>query len=212
MLDYSFVHWSTFLTAAILLNISPGPDIAFILGQTIKRGRKYGFVAMFGIWTGSFIHVIFTALGLSAILTTSALAFSIVKWLGALYLIWLGIQALFSKGTILSTDKYKPSNNLSKIYKQGVLVSLLNPKVAIFFMAFLPQFVEIGAGAVSLQLFFHGTLIIIVAAFIEPPLVLIGSSISTYLNNNTKISIWLDRILGTVFISLGIKLATSERT
>lgn len=93
MFDYSLVHWSTFFTAALLLNLSPGPDIAFILGQTARNGRQGGFSAMFGIWSGAFLHVIMAAVGLSAILATSAMAFSVVKWAGAAYLIWLGIQA-----------------------------------------------------------------------------------------------------------------------
>ena len=210
MFDYSFTHWATFLTAAVLLNISPGPDIAFILGQTAKRGVKSGFSAMFGIWTGAFIHVISAALGLSAILVTSAVAFSTVKWIGAAYLIWLGIQALKSKGTGISVKGQDSPEGLMKIFKQGVLVAVLNPKVAIFFLAFLPQFVEVGAGPVSAQLFLHGILIIIVAGFVEPPLILIGGKLTVYLSKNTKVSCWMDRGLGVLFIGLGIKLATTD--
>ncbi len=145
MFDYSFTHWATFLTAAVLLNLSPGPDIAFILGQTAKRGIQSGFFAMFGIWAGTFIHVIFAALGLSAVLATSAVAFSAVKWIGVVYLVWLGIQAFRSKGRNLSVNGEVSPKRLMKIFKQGVLVAGLNPKVAIFFLAFLPQFVETGA-------------------------------------------------------------------
>lgn len=140
MLDYSLAHWATFFTAAILLNVSPGPDMAFILGQTVKRGVRSGFSAMFGIWTGAFIHVVFAALGLSAILATSAVAFSAVKWIGAAYLIWLGIQSLLSKGTHTAVNSQVSPKSFTKIFKQGVLVAALNPKVAIFFLAFLPQF------------------------------------------------------------------------
>ena len=211
MFDYSLAHWVTFLTAAVLLNISPGPDMAFILGQTAKRGVKSGFLAMFGIWTGAFIHIIFAALGLSAILATSAIAFSIVKWMGAAYLIWLGIQAIRSKGISISVKEQNSNKRSMKIFKQGVLVAVLNPKVAIFFLAFLPQFVEAGAGPVSIQLFLHGSLIIVIAGFVEPPLILIGGKLTGYLNNNIQVSRWLDRSLGTLFIGLGIKLATSDR-
>ncbi len=211
MFDYSLTHWATFLTAAVLLNLSPGPDIAFILGQTAKRGVQSGFSAMFGIWAGAFIHVIFAALGLSAVLATSALAFSAVKWIGAVYLVWLGIQALCSKGSKLSVNGTVSPKGLMKIFKQGILVAVLNPKVAIFFLAFLPQFVETGAGSVSSQLFLHGTLIIVIAAFIEPPLILIGGKLTGYLSNNIQVSRWMDRGLGVLFIGLGIKLATSDR-
>ncbi len=167
---------------------------------------------MFGIWTGAFIHVIFAALGLSAILATSAIAFSAVKWIGAAYLVCLGIQALRSKGTNMSVTGQISPKGLIKIFKQGVLVAVLNPKVAIFFLAFLPQFVEVGAGPVSAQLFLHGFLIIVVAAFVEPPLILIiGGKLTGYLSNNAQVSRWMDRGLGAMFIGLGIKLATSDR-
>jgi len=211
MFDYTLIHWLTFFAAATLLNLSPGPDIAFILGQTTKGGSKAGFAAMFGIWAGAGTHVLLAALGLSAILATSATAFSAVKWVGAGYLIWLGINALRSKGghLIADTDSRKIPN--WKIFRQGILVSLLNPKVAIFFLSFLPQFVVEGAGPAWAQLFLHGSLIIVVAAFIEPPLVMVGAKLAAALRNNKKLGIWLDRGLGTLFVSLGLRLALSEK-
>ncbi len=211
MLDYSILHWGTFLTAAILLNLSPGPDIAFILGQTAKGGSKAGFAAMYGIWTGAAGHVLFAAIGLSAILATSAVAFSMVKWVGAGYLIWLGIKALRSKGGGLVGDQGGDIISNEKIFRQGILVSLLNPKVAIFFLAFLPQFVVAGAGPAWAQLLLHGSLIIVVAGFVEPPLILVGSKLAKAIRGNPKLGLWLDRSLGTLFIALGLKLALSER-
>lgn len=203
MFDYSFTHWATFFTAAVLLNLSPGLDMAFILVQTAKRGVQSGFSAMFGIWTGAFVHVVFAALGLSAILATSAVAFSVVKWVGAAYLIYLGIQALRSKGTQLPAKGQAAPLSLIKIFKQGVLVSVLNPKVAIFFLAFLPQFAEAGAGSVSAQLFLHGFLIIVVAALVEPPLIIIGGRLTGSLSNNTRISRWIED-LEHYFYGLGL--------
>lgn len=211
MFDYTFAHWSAFITAAFLLNLSPGPDMAFILGQTARRGIPAGFSAMFGIWSGAFIHVVFAALGLSAILATSALAFSVVKWLGAIYLIWLGIQAIRSKGSMLSAAEPTTQKGLLKIFQQGVWVSVLNPKVAVFFLAFLPQFAVEGAGPISAQLFLHGLLIIMVAAFVEPPLILIGGKLTAYLGNNRKVACWMDRSLGALFIGLGLKLAATDK-
>ncbi len=211
MFDYSLAHWITFFTAAFLLNISPGSDMMFILGQTAKGGVKAGFSAMFGIWTGAFVHVLLAVLGLSAILAASAVAFSTVKYIGAAYLVWLGIQALRSREhTNLSPQNTGTPNEAAKIYRQGVMVATLNPKVAVFFLAFLPQFAEAGAGPVGAQLFLHGTLII-VAAFVEPPLILIGGKLTNYLNENLHVSRWLDRGLGALFVGLGLKLAASER-
>ncbi len=211
MFDYTIAHWAAFLTAAVLLNLSPGPDMAFILGQTAKGGVRAGFSAMFGIWTGAFGHVLAAALGLSAVLATSAVAFSTVKWLGAIYLVWLGIQALRSKGFHMAGHETGPEKQGLKIFRQGVLVAILNPKVALFFLAFLPQFVEPGAGPVSAQLFLHGCLIIAVAAFVEPPLILAGGKLTHYLSQNIRVSRWMDRGLGALFIGLGIELAVSDR-
>ena len=98
MFDYSLLHWAAFFTAAFLLTLSPSPDIAFILGQTVKGGRKSGFAAMFGIWGGTIGHVILAVVGLSAILSASATAFAMVKWVGVAYLVWLGLVALRSRG------------------------------------------------------------------------------------------------------------------
>ncbi|MGV1835435.1 LysE family translocator [Rhizobium rhizogenes] len=211
MFDYSLAHWIAFLSAATLLNLSPGPDIAFILGHTVRSGIRSGFAALFGIWSGACLHVLMAAAGLSAILAASAIAFSTIKWVGAAYLIWLGIQALRSKGEgawIKETGKTLP---WSRIYRQGIFVSLLNPKVAIFFLAFLPQFVVGGAGPVWAQLLLHGSLIIVVAAFIEPPLILLGGRLTEALRRNRSVGLWLDRGLGALFVALGVRLAISTR-
>ncbi|MBB3564050.1 threonine/homoserine/homoserine lactone efflux protein [Rhizobium sp. BK512] len=211
MLDYSLAHWIGFLTAAVLLNISPGPDMAFILGHTMKSGTRAGFSAVFGIWTGACIHVLLAAFGLSAILAASAIAFSTVKWVGAVYLVWLGIQALRSKGEGGFVRAAGETLGWRRIYRQSVLVSLLNPKVAIFFLAFLPQFVVEGAGPAWLQLAVHGGLIIVVAFFIEPPLILAGGRLADLFKRNARIGLWLDRGLGALFVALGVRLALTTR-
>ncbi|APO67030.1 LysE family translocator [Rhizobium mongolense] len=211
MLDYSLAHWIAFFTAAVLLNLSPGPDMAFILGHTIKSGTRAGFSAVFGIWTGACLHALLAAFGLSAVLAASAVAFSAAKWIGAIYLVWLGIQALRSSGEggfVKATGERLGSG---RIYRQGLLVSLLNPKVAIFFLAFLPQFVVEGAGPAWLQLSVHGGLIIVVAAFIEPPLILAGGRLADLIKRNRRVGLWLDRGLGALFVALGVRLALTSR-
>ena len=214
MFNYDLVHWVSFFTAGLLLHLSPGPDMAFILGQTIKGGRVKGFSAMGGIWLGASCHALIAAFGLSAIFMTSAIAFFVLKWIGALYLIWLGIQALKSKGSsLLSNDAlaFAPALSNWKIFQQGLMVSLLNPKVAIFFMAFLPQFVVAGAGPTSAQLLLHGFLIVLIAGAVEPPIILLADRLAVRFRESKKLALWLDRSLGCLLISLGIKLATSER-
>ena len=211
MFDYSSTHWITFLSAAILLNMAPGPDLAFILGQTLRHGRKTGFIAMLGIWTGAFAHVLLAATGLSVILLSSALAFNAVKWLGAIYLIWIGLQAFTASPDKFVTAETPSTRRHQSVFLQGILVAALNPKVALFFVAFLPQFVVTGAGSVAAQLFLHGSLIIVVAAFIEPLYLLIGDRMLRKLDGNPKLARWLDRSLGAFFIAIGIRLAFTEQ-
>ncbi|MCT8469026.1 LysE family translocator [Chromohalobacter canadensis] len=211
MFDYTLVHWLAFLSAAVLLNLSPGPDIAFMLGQTLRSGRRYGFAAMLGGWSGTALHVAMAAAGLSAILATSALAFSVIKWVGAAYLIWLGVKMLLSKGDSFVSNSGRHDVKAQSVYWQGVLVSVLNPKVAIFFLAFLPQFVVQGAGPVGAQLFLHGSLIIVVAAFIEPLLVMVGAKLGAFLKASPRVGMWMDRGLGSLFVALGARLAVSTR-
>ncbi len=211
MLIYDSAHWLTFLAAAVVLNLSPGPDIAFILGQTVKAGRRAGTAAMFGIWTGAFGHVMFAALGLSAVVAASATGFTIIKWIGVAYLIWLGIQSLRSNGGSFLRGEHLESSSSWAIFRQGVLIDLLNPKVAIFFLAFLPQFVVQGAGPVWIQLMLHGALIILVGAVVEIALVFVGDRLTVRLRSSRKLALWLDRTMGTLFIGLGLRLATTER-
>ncbi|SMH56979.1 LysE family translocator [Azospirillum agricola] len=212
MLAYDAAHWSAFLAAAVLLNLSPGPDMAFILGHTVKGGVRAGTAAMLGIWTGAFGHVLLAALGLSAVVASSALAFSAVKWAGVAYLLWIGAQALRSRGgAFLPEDGAPSSGGAWAVYRQGVLIDLLNPKVAVFFLAFLPQFVAEGAGPVWLQLLVHGVLIIAVAAVVEPPLVLLGDRLTRRLRSSRRLGLWLDRTLGALLVGLGLRLALTER-
>lgn len=208
---YDLNHWLTFLTAATLLNLAPGPDVGFILAHTVRGGRAAGFAAMVGIWTGALGHVLFAAVGLSAIIVASAEAYAVVKYAGAAYLLWLGFQALRSKGGLSVETVQAGAPPLRKVFAQGVFIDLLNPKVAIFFLAFLPQFVEPGAGAVPMQLMLHGLLIIAVAACIEPFFVLAGSGLTRRLRSNRRFGLWMDRTLGGFFAYLGLRLALSER-
>ncbi|WP_320006880.1 LysE family translocator [Maridesulfovibrio sp.] len=211
MFEYDLAHWTTFFLAALLLNISPGPDMAYILSHTVTGGRKAGFAAMFGIWSGAFLYVILTALGLAAVVAASATAFNIVKWIGVIYLFWLAVNAFRSRGSILDIRKRNTPMDSSAIFKQGMFIHLLNPKVATFFMAFLPQFVVPGAGPVWAQLMLHGILIIVTAAFVEPPLIYAGDRITGKLRNSERLQVWLDRALGSLFIAFGIKLAMYEQ-
>ncbi|MES1942148.1 lysine exporter protein LysE/YggA [Salinisphaera sp. T5B8] len=211
LFSYSVAHWAAFFTAALLLNLTPGPDMAYVLAHSLRRGRRAGFVAMGGVWTGAFVHVVLAALGLSAVLASSAAAFALVKYLGAAYLVWLGIQAWRASGEAMPQTPVA-AVSARATFGRGVLVAALNPKVAMFFLAFLPQFVVPGAGPVAAQLFLHGCLIIVVAAFVEPPMVWFAATFAQRLRSNVRVQRWLDRALGSLFIALGARLAVASRT
>lgn len=204
-----------FFSAALALNLSPGPDLLYVFSRTLSGGRRIGIISACGVCSGALVHVVFAALGISAILATSALAFTVVKYVGAaylLYLLYLGFQALRSAGaggTLM--PKAVPQATAWKAYRQGVLVDLLNPKAAIFFMAFLPQFVRPEHGAVPLQLLVLGVLVVVVAIVVECALVLLAARATTALRSNPAVSQWLDRALGSILIGLGIRLGLSER-
>ncbi|HHN67781.1 MAG TPA: LysE family translocator [Thermopetrobacter sp.] len=211
MFDYAPLHWMAFFTASVLIVIAPGPDFAFVLSQTVRGGRRGGFAAMFGVLTGGLGHALLAALGLSAILLASATIFMVLKVIGAAYLIWLGIQALRGGDDTLTHAAAAPPPPLKRIYRQGALVCLFNPKAAAFFLAFLPQFVVNGAGPVWAQMLLHGLLVVAVAALLLPLLVLAGDRLAETLRATPRIGRWLQRALGGALIGLGLSLALQER-
>ncbi|BCO08948.1 lysine transporter LysE [Desulfolithobacter dissulfuricans] len=165
-----------------------------------------------GVCSGAMVHVLAASLGISAILATSALAFGIVKYIGAAYLIYLGVQSFRSGGGSfdiceLSDKKMSPW----QAFRQGVLVDVLNPKVALFFMAFLPQFVRPEVGHDSAQIFMLGSLVILVAVVVEFLVVMVAVQATAFFRGNRKVATWLDRFSGTVLVGLGVRLALAEK-
>jgi threonine/homoserine/homoserine lactone efflux protein len=198
-----------FIAAAVLLVLAPGPDMLYMLTRTIAQGRKAGVLAAVGINAGAYVHVIAAVLGLSAILATSSVAFTVVKWLGAAYLVWIGIQAIRSGPLNLETGESIHLNGKA-IFWQGFLSDVLNPKVAIFFLAFLPQFVEAGSKNETQQLLLLGITCNVIAIGINLILVFFASIATAGLRKNRKLAVWLNRAMGTVFIALGIRLAREK--
>lgn len=203
--------WLLFFSAVIAFNLSPGPDLIFILTKTISAGRKVGIAASLGVCVGALFHVVIAAVGLSAIIVSSALAFTVIKTIGAVYLLYLAYQAFRSSGTPLAVDaEANFTGSASTAFKQGIMIDVLNPKVAIFFMAFLPQFVREGAGSTSWQLFYLGLLVILVAVVVELIYVLLIARFTEKLRNNRSFGLWLDRTVGVIFVALGLKLVISS--
>ena len=199
-----------FLAAGILLNLTPGPDTAYILGRSIAQGRETGIASALGISIGSIFHTCAAALGLSAILATSAFAFSAIKLLGGAYLVFLGIKMLVDRRKQLSLPANFRRRTTIAAFRQGVLTNILNPKVALFFLAFLPQFIDPASNAkimafVTLGLTFvtTGTIWCLILAWF-------ASAFSERLRTNETISQWLNRTAGALFVFLGIRLAMTR--
>jgi len=200
-----------FLAAGILLNLTPGPDTVYILGRSIAHGRRAGVASAFGISAGSIFHTCAAALGLSAFLATSAWAFSAIKLAGAAYLIFLGLRALLQRGSDLKVPTRFKQDEPIAAFRQGILTNILNPKVALFFLAFLPQFIDATApskmGAFLVLGFTFvttGTIWCIVLAWF-------AAAFGERLRENATVAAMLNRAVGSLFIFLGLRLACAGR-
>lgn len=199
-------YWVLFFSSALLLNISPGPDMIYILSRTLAHGSKVGVATVLGVCSGAFVHILGAALGLAALLATSESAFTFVKVLGALYLGYLGITTLIQTESRLKLAKNSGSLSVKRAYLQGVFIDILNPKVALFFLAFLPQFVRPVAGHESLQIIGLGALVVLVALFVELGFVFFASKTRDFFINGKNTSTVFNKILGLVFLGLAVRL------
>ena len=205
-----------FALAALLVNLTPGPDMLFVIGNSAARGRRAGVLAALGVGAGCMLHIAMAAVGLSALLAASATAFTLVKWVGAAYLVWVGLSMLRPQAP---RSRVTPATDAattgpSRVFWQGALTNALNPKVALFFLAFLPQFIEPGSANqgwafVALGLLFNvgGTLVNVIAA-------LLASGVRERFEARGAVSRtgpWLQRAAGVLFVGLGLKLALGSR-
>jgi threonine/homoserine/homoserine lactone efflux protein len=198
-----------FMTAAIVLLVIPGPAVLYIVARSVDQGRKAGLASCSGITTGGLVHVLAAAFGLSALLVSSVMAYSVVKYAGAAYLVYLGIKKLREHPVAVDGVKHVQPASLRRVYAQGVLVQVLNPKTAIFFFAFLPQFVNPTRGSVTLQFLALG-MIFIVMGFISDSLwALTAGSAASWLQRNRAFLRRQKYVSGTVYIGLGLATAAS---
>jgi threonine/homoserine/homoserine lactone efflux protein len=201
-----------FIVAGLLLNITPGPDMAFFCSRAASQGLRGGLAALAGIYGGCVVHTFAAALGLSAILMTSAQAFFSVKMIGAAYLIYVGVSMLLERATsALTIDGKMTGAPPKEIFCQGFLTNVLNPKVALFYLAFLPQFIDAGSTEKTSAFLLLGTIFIINSMVVTMPLVWLVAKSSANLRASGRVVGWLNKSCGALFVVVGIKLAFTER-
>jgi threonine/homoserine/homoserine lactone efflux protein len=195
-----------FLLAALGLLLIPGPSVLYVVTRSVEQGRRAGLASALGVELASLVHTAAAALGLSAVLLTSALAFSVVKYLGAVYLIYLGLRTLLRREKSSQAPVQVPKS-FSQLFTQGFLVNLLNPKTALFFYAFLPQFVDPARGAVGEQILLFGALFVLLASCTDSLYALLSSMVGNILSRNGHIRRVQRYVTGSVYIVLGITTA-----
>ena len=208
---YDLKNFLLFAFASLMLNIAPGPDMIYVASRSAGQGIKAGIVSSLGIFVGCFVHILAAVLGISALLAQSATAFNVVKWAGALYLIYIGFQSLLSKGGQFQVKSEGSEIPLWTLFRQGMVTNVLNPKVAIFFLAFLPQFIQPENGSVSMQILFlglwfdfSGTVTLILVA-------LMFGRLGDWLARYPGFVRWQEKIMGSVLLYLGLRLAFLEK-
>ena len=198
-----------FIISGLALNITPGPDNAYIVGRSIQMGWRGGVAAALGIGTGCLVHVFGGAIGLSALLAASSAAFALVKWLGAAYLCYIGVTMLLSRPPVRADDAAteRATASLSKVFWQGALTNILNPKIALFFLAFLPQFVAAEAPHKAFAFMVLGLIFIFNGTLWCVGLAEFASRAASRVKQSGRAVLWINRALGGMFVYLGARIA-----
>jgi threonine/homoserine/homoserine lactone efflux protein len=196
-----------FAAASLAFLAIPGPSVFYIVTRSLAQGRRAGVTSMLGVQAGGLVHVVAAAIGVSAVIATSATAFTIVKYAGAAYLILLGVRKLLAPGGEAIEPEQRGNATRSRLFWQGVIVNVLNPKTALFFLAFLPQFVDPAAGPIAPQMLVLGTLLIGLGVVSDGTYALIAAGAGRKLRETTAARRMLDRLTGGVFIGLGLAAA-----
>lgn len=210
------ISFTLFLIAVFLLNVTPGPDTAYIVGRSVAQGRGAGIVSALGISAGCIVHTLACAFGLTALLAASATAFTVVKFAGAIYLIYLGLRLIFANpdaktGTDDTPNAKTAPKSLRQLFAQGFVTNVLNPKVVLFFVSFFPQFVAADSPHKVLAFLALGLVFILMSTVWNSFVAWIAGSVTQRFAGKPGVKRWLDRGVGSGFVGLGIKLATSHR-
>ena len=198
-----------FIAASTLLALAPGPDIIYVLTRGIAQGRKAGIAAALGFASGCVFHTVLAAVGIAALIRSSELAFDLVRYAGAAYLVWIGIQALRHRSSF-SIEGTGDAKALMTIYKQSVIGNMLNPKVTLFFLAFLPQFVDSGAGHLGWQMALLGVVFMLVTVVVFGAVAVFSGWIGDWVRRKPAIGERLNVFAGMTFIALGIRVALPD--
>jgi len=197
-----------FMAAALALNLTPGPDMMYVTARSVSDGRRAGIVAAFGIGAGTLVHISALALGLAALLAAVPLAYDVLRIAGAVYLLVIGVQLLLRPRNTGATAALAPAS-LKTVFAQAVLTNVLNPKVALFFLAFLPQFVDPAAGPAVAQIVLLGLLFDIQGTAVNAAVALLASGTTRRLRANARAVSLLRRLTGAIFVALGARLAVA---
>ena len=200
---------TTFVIASVLLSLAPGPDNVFVLTQSALRGKLAGILVSLGLCTGLIVHTTAVAFGIAVIFQASKIAFTILKLIGAIYLVYLAWKIIRSENVKIESGK-KTEIKKRKLYFRGIIMNITNPKVSIFFLAFLPQFADPLKGSVTIQIFMLGFLFILSTIIVFGSIALLAGQIGSLLTRSHKVQKIMNWSAGIVFISLALKLATTE--
>ncbi|MCW3116057.1 MAG: LysE family translocator [Chitinophagaceae bacterium] len=199
-----------FALASLMLNITPGNDMLYVIARSTGQGIKAGIVSSLGVMVGCMVHIMAAVAGLSAIIAQSAPAFNIVKYTGAAYLIYLGVRSLNSKKRLFHINVDIQKLSYKKLFWQGIVTNALNPKVALFFLAFLPQFLDMKSGNTQWQILFLGTWFDVSGTVVNILVAFLFGKIGNWLTHSARFVQWQKRITGAILIGLGIKVALSS--
>ena len=205
---FGTIDLALFVAAGLLLNVTPGPDTLYIVGRSAAQGWRGGALAALGIGAGCFVHIFAAALGLSALLATSAAAFAAIKWIGAAYLVYVGISLLRTRLQAPAASGTLRAEEARAVFVQGFLTNALNPKVALFFLAFLPQFIAPAAESKMLAFLFLGLLFNINGTLWNLFVAWSSARVAGRFRHSGAFSLWLNRTVGAMFVGFGIRLAS----
>lgn len=200
-----------FFTASVLLALMPGPDNIFVLTQSIFQGKKSGLIITLGLCTGLIFHTLAVAFGVAVIFQTSIIAFTILKVIGAMYLLYLAWQIFNAGNQKIDTKINNTLIDYKKLYYRGIIMNITNPKVSIFFLAFLPQFTNPNIGSVTLQMFLLGSLFLLAAILVFSSIALLSGNLSKIINKSEKSQKILNKLVSFVFVALAIKLISTKQ-